>query len=214
MGQSKFFAVSVATAILALVISGGLVLPEGMGARAWDGTASAKEKDDATNSGTRVVVRLDPFPSKPAIERDDAIAPDPAAGLWQPTPAMEPAAPPDQDFAAMSAVSLAQIGEDTLPALTLAFSSAGESLDAAMRGTLDRLAAELNLTGERIQLLGYATPSAESLTTAKRLALRRAVAVRKYLVEQGIAQTRIDVRAIGAAKTGAPDRVDIVRPNG
>lgn len=213
MGQSKTIAIAALSATLALFVTGGLVLPEGIRAQGWDGTASTKDRDDTARSGTRVVVRLDPFPVAAPVERDDASPPAPDLGLWSAAPAaLEPAAPPVMEFTAISPASLAQMGADALPALTLAFSATGENLDTAMREALDRLAAELVATGERIQLLGYAAPEMQGLSSAKRLALRRAVAVRKYLVGQGIAQTRIDVRAIGAAKSGEPDRVDIVRP--
>jgi len=46
---------------------------------------------------------------------------------------------------------------------------------------------------------------------ARRLSLSRALAVRTYLIEQGIGSTRIDVRALGnAAEGGPPDRVDLL----
>jgi outer membrane protein OmpA-like peptidoglycan-associated protein len=41
------------------------------------------------------------------------------------------------------------------------------------------------------------------------LSLTRALAVRAYLMDKGIADTRIDVRALGVAASGPPDRVDI-----
>ena len=43
------------------------------------------------------------------------------------------------------------------------------------------------------------------------MSLSRALAVRSYLIEQGIRSTRIDVRALGLAGDSGPlDRVDVV----
>ncbi|HUN48176.1 MAG TPA: OmpA family protein [Stellaceae bacterium] len=64
----------------------------------------------------------------------------------------------------------------------------------------------------RIQLVAYASGAPDQTSQARRVSLSRAIAVRSYLIEQGVRSTRIDVRALGnRPDSGGPaDRVDIV----
>lgn len=63
----------------------------------------------------------------------------------------------------------------------------------------------------RIQLLAYAASADGNASKARRLSLSRALSVRAYLMAQGIASTRMDVRALGDRNTGGPaDRVDVL----
>lgn len=63
---------------------------------------------------------------------------------------------------------------------------------------------------QRVQLLSYAGGEDLSASKARRLSLSRALAVRSYLIGQGVRSTRIDVRALGNKTTEQPfDRVDI-----
>jgi len=76
---------------------------------------------------------------------------------------------------------------------------------------LAQVAASLRGTDIRVQLRAFGGGIAERSHTARRLALRRALSVRNYLMEQGVDQERITVRAMGGATDGGPsDRVDIV----
>jgi hypothetical protein len=62
----------------------------------------------------------------------------------------------------------------------------------------------------RAQIIAYAAGTADSASQARRLSLSRALAVRAYLIERGVASTRLDVRALGhQTDGGSPDRVDI-----
>ncbi len=56
----------------------------------------------------------------------------------------------------------------------------------------------------RVQLLAYAGGEALSSSKARRLSLSRALAVRSYLIENGLRSTRIDVRALGDKTTEEP----------
>jgi outer membrane protein OmpA-like peptidoglycan-associated protein len=59
-------------------------------------------------------------------------------------------------------------------------------------------------------LLAYAKGTADAASRARRLSLTRALAVRTYLMEQGVLPTRIDVRALGnKAEEDPRDRVDV-----
>ena len=63
---------------------------------------------------------------------------------------------------------------------------------------------------QRIRLDAYASDTADPISKARRISLSRAIAVRSYLIEQGVRATRINLRARGnLASEGPPDRVDI-----
>ncbi len=65
--------------------------------------------------------------------------------------------------------------------------------------------------GLRVQLLAYASSADGSSSAARRLSLSRALAVRAYLIDEGIRTARFIVRAQGDNSSGGPtDRVDIV----
>ena len=78
------------------------------------------------------------------------------------------------------------------------------------RRELGQLAQRLGRDAEsRIQLLAYADGTPENESQARRLSLSRALAVRSYLIDQGIRSTRVNVQALGIKSTGGPpDRVD------
>ena len=77
----------------------------------------------------------------------------------------------------------------------------------ALKGLSDRLNQQENL---RLQLLAYAGDTDTSASAARRLSLSRALAVRSYLIENGVRSTRIDVRALGNKSTEkVTERVDI-----
>ncbi len=63
-----------------------------------------------------------------------------------------------------------------------------------------------------LQLIAYASGFGDDADShARRLSLSRALAVRSYLIDQGVRSTRVDVRALGnKVPDGPPDRVDIV----
>ena len=76
---------------------------------------------------------------------------------------------------------------------------------------LQALAQELKSGDGRLQLKAYASASGGSASKARRTSLWRALAVRSFLIEQGLRSTRIDVRALGIARDGgADDRVDVI----
>jgi len=64
----------------------------------------------------------------------------------------------------------------------------------------------------KVQLMAYASGAAEQTSQARRISLSRAIAVRSYLIEQGVNSMRIDVHALGnKTDSGGPlDRVDVV----
>jgi outer membrane protein OmpA-like peptidoglycan-associated protein len=107
----------------------------------------------------------------------------------------------------------ARLPEGALPdQLRLDFGRGASELTPAIESTLSRLAEELKAQPEqRIQLKAFAAAEGGNASQARRLSLSRALAVRSFLIDQGIRSTRMDVRALGnTADSGPLDRVDIV----
>jgi outer membrane protein OmpA-like peptidoglycan-associated protein len=81
-------------------------------------------------------------------------------------------------------------------------------------GAIKFLAGDLNASmsgpGSRIQILAYGGDRGDKGSDARRLSLKRALAIRQVLIDDGVASERIDVRAMGGAEDGGPaDRVDV-----
>lgn len=78
----------------------------------------------------------------------------------------------------------------------------------ALRALAQRLAKNNAI---RLQLKAYASGTKDNASRARRLSLSRALAVRSYLIRQGVRSTRIDVRALGNKAEGPPaNRVDLI----
>jgi outer membrane protein OmpA-like peptidoglycan-associated protein len=76
------------------------------------------------------------------------------------------------------------------------------------------LAGDLNASmtnaGSRVQLIAYGGDKGDKGSDARRLSLKRALAIRQVLIDDGVASERIDVRAMGGSDDGGPlDRVDV-----
>ena len=95
--------------------------------------------------------------------------------------------------------------------LNIMFTLGSSALTIAARKNLDRIAAKLNSNESiRMQLMAYAGERKMSASKARRLSLSRALAVRSYLIKNGIRGTRIDVRALGnKIPSGLPNKVHL-----
>lgn len=91
----------------------------------------------------------------------------------------------------------------------LGFAGDGAELTADARGQLRGIADQLRKGPEaRLRIEGFA--SGEDANRARRLSLSRALAVRAYLMDEGLSSTRMDVYARGTQAEGGPaDRVDL-----
>jgi outer membrane protein OmpA-like peptidoglycan-associated protein len=62
----------------------------------------------------------------------------------------------------------------------------------------------------RVELEAYGGAPGDKSSDARRLSLKRALAVRQLLIDSGVPSARIDVRAMGGIDDhGSPDRVDV-----
>jgi outer membrane protein OmpA-like peptidoglycan-associated protein len=85
---------------------------------------------------------------------------------------------------------------------------AANALDA-IRMLGGDLNASLNGGASRIQLQAYGGAMNDKSSDARRLSLKRALAIRQILIDAGVPSGKIDVRAMGGADNGPPDRVDV-----
>lgn len=141
-----------------------------------------------------------PAPARPAADEPSApLAPMPTGSSTRPAsePSQLAARPPANSAGGPVRVT---------------FESESAKLPDSARNDLAGLAAALKSDDAlRIQLLAYAEGTSETASQARRLSLSRALAVRSYLIEQGVRSTRMDVRALGdKAENGPADRVDVV----
>lgn len=95
--------------------------------------------------------------------------------------------------------------------LRIVFEADSSKLPQSARDALMGMATKMSSqNGLRLQLLAYAGTADTSASAARRLSLSRALAVRSYLIENGVRSTRIDVRALGNKSTEeVSERVDI-----
>ena len=81
-------------------------------------------------------------------------------------------------------------------------------------GAIKFLAGDLNAAmsnaSSRVQLQAYGGNRGDKGSDARRLSLKRALAIRQVLIDNGVSADRIDVRAMGGADDAGPaDRVDV-----
>lgn len=80
-----------------------------------------------------------------------------------------------------------------------------------MKAELDAVSKKLKADNSRVNVLGYASGAEDQAQIARRVSLSRALAIRTYLIEQGVDKLSINVQAEGNKNPGGEaDRVDIV----
>jgi outer membrane protein OmpA-like peptidoglycan-associated protein len=131
-----------------------------------------------------------------------------------PPPLIVPTRPPPPPLP--PTVSPAAAGDVTkLPeGIRVTFGAGTAALNPETEAALQALAKEAaGAPGTTLSVLAYAADSPDDPSTARRLSLARALAVRSVLITAGLPSMRIYVKALGGAAPGAlagpPDRVDI-----
>lgn len=82
---------------------------------------------------------------------------------------------------------------------------------AALQSLAGSLTSELQEKSGRLLLQAFAGAPGDKSSEARRLSLKRALAVRQLLIDSGVPSDRIDVRAMGGTTdAGKPDRVDVM----
>lgn len=152
-----------------------------------------------------------------------AIMPMPALPTVTPT---APTAPVPQPPAEPQIATLPPNSPVTIPpvpalesparpnAVKILYPEGDMELPAAAKPDLEKLAAWLRQNPNvRVRIVGYASGSDKAGNEARRTSLRRTLAVRKYLVDNGVLSTRMSVQALGAKTEELPrDRVEVSIP--
>lgn len=106
--------------------------------------------------------------------------------------------------------------DDTSPAvpslsdLSLGFEPGSNDFSTDAQDKLDAIIAQM-IDNEKLRLQLRAYAKAKDDSTARRISLARALAVRSYLMDHSINPSRVDVRALGSKSEREPfDRVDVV----
>ena len=96
-------------------------------------------------------------------------------------------------------------------ALTIPFKSTETSVPLSYNDQLNKLAKQLiQNESQRLTLIAYASSAGDQASTARRVSLSRALSVRAFLIDAGVANLRINVQAEGDKNPGGEaDRVDL-----
>ena len=155
-------------------------------------------KAEAPASPASKTLAPPPPPPPPSIVRETPKAEATKAGSSAPKAAAKP-----RQVAALPPSSEGK--------LQIRFRNGSSVLSRDDEAALKSLVKEMAPSEARLQLKAYAAATGNDNSKARRLSLSRALAVRSFLIENGLRSTRIDVRALGIARDGGvPDRVDVV----
>jgi outer membrane protein OmpA-like peptidoglycan-associated protein len=142
--------------------------------------------------------------------------PPPAAPQAEASNALVMPLPPKTEAHAEAAGDVASLpsASQTLSdgdSLRIVFDADSSKLPKSARDSLLDMSSKMSGSETlRLQLLAYAGTADTSASAARRLSLSRALAVRSFLIENGVRSTRIDVRALGNKSSDAvSERVDI-----
>ena len=155
------------------------------------------------------VPAVEPAPLTPVVSEPLPPAETVPAPESMQEPAATPVPAPEPTVAALTPA--AAIGD----ILSIPFTGGSAALPGSAESNLQAVAASLAADDSlRAQVKAYADGTTGSASSARRLSLSRALAVRSVLIEFGVRSTRIDVRALGDRNEGgAPDRVDVLVTN-
>lgn len=125
-----------------------------------------------------------------------------------PAPTSELAPPPPPPVSKTATTE----AKPTHGGLQLTFGVSDADLNQASVDAIKQFAGAEAAGTNTYNVLAYAAGSANDPSAARRLSLSRALAVRSALITDGVASSRIFVRALGSQTGGGPaDRVDINR---
>lgn len=138
-------------------------------------------------------------------QQPQAPRPQPKVASVAPRPAPKPAAPAPAAPATDAGL--------TKRSVILFAKDAADPAEGAL-GAIKFLASDLNAAmtraASRVELQAYGGAKGDKGSDARRLSLKRALAIRQVLIQDGVSADRIDVRAMGGADDSGPaDRVDV-----
>ncbi len=152
-----------------------------------------------------------PPPSVATLPVSPPPPPPPPMPVVAPPPPL-PVIPPIALAATPPHPALPPLPETVPGSQHLIFARDAATLDDKVKHALDGLAKELAAKpGAHLAVIGYAAGDDDHVGEAHRLSLSRALAVRSYLIQRGVRNSRLDLRARGHQNDGdgPPDRVDV-----
>lgn len=161
--------------------------------------APAQAPVQTASTGAGVPFSFDPatspyVPPAPAPQTNKRVASNtPAPAATTPGPAS------DGTLSRRSQIIFAAKASDPAPNALDAIRMLGNDLNNA-----------LTSGASRIQLQAYGGAKSDKSSDARRLSLKRALAIRQILIDAGVPSSKIDVRAMGGADDGPLDRVDVL----
>ncbi len=188
--------------------------PAPMGTAATKPQKTPSQQTDEKPAAAQTVATASPPPTTSTPQTPPATLstapPDTVALVPVPPPpaAAQPAAPPPPPPISDSAASAAA---STDAGLRVTFGAGQSDLSPASAAAIKSIVQSAPAgDSTSFNVMAYAAGTPEDPSTARRLSLARALAVRSALMADGVTSSRIYVRALGA--TGgdeAPDRVDL-----
>lgn len=149
-----------------------------------------------------------PAATPPSPPPPVAAAPAPAAA---PPPSPTPAPATSPAVASAAPITMPPPPPATAATANVQFAGNSAEISDVAKAELNRVAADAIMHSYRqIELRAFA--GGTDLAESRKISLARALAVRSYLIDQGV-KSRIEVGAFGAAAGGGPvDRVDLLTP--
>jgi outer membrane protein OmpA-like peptidoglycan-associated protein len=170
--------------------------------------APAPEPSTAAATPAPATPQPAPAPAPPAATLPEAAPPVIAlAPIAPPPPPAQAAPPPPPPISDTATTAASAVGSG----LRVTFGTGETDLSPASASAIQNLV-QTGPQGDGISfnVVAYAAGTPEDPSTARRLSLARALAVRNALIADGVSSTRIYVRALGAPTGDAPaDRVDL-----
>ena len=157
---------------------------------------------------------------KPAEKLPEPKLPEPVAApaLPAPTPEALPSPQSLMDKLPSSPPSNSDVKPDAdkgKPDSSIIFLATETAVPLPAEASLKDIATKMKGGSSRVTLVAYASGAGDKATTARRVSLSRALAVRAYLIEHDVDKLRISVQAEGDKDAGSqPDRVDIFLDSG
>jgi outer membrane protein OmpA-like peptidoglycan-associated protein len=143
-------------------------------------------------------------------------APPGAAGLFGslPTISAAPPPPPKTQLASVAPPAAAPGTEGLVKQGVILFAHEADAPADSALDSIRLLAGQLNNSmtraQSRVELMAYGGNKGDKGSDARRLSLKRALAIRQVLIDSGVSSARIDVHAQGGVDdTGPTDRVDV-----
>lgn len=165
----------------------------------------------------------EPESAPPAAEpaQSNEITPPPPPPAMTPEPDPAPAAeetPDSEETPQVASVDLTAVDRagvaTTDDGISVLFTKDSQDLPKAAEAALTELAEKVKSNDAMtVKLLGYSEPIGEAQSKPRRLALFRALAVRTFLLKQGIDSRRMTVQALGTKdphEGRAANRVDLI----